>query len=80
MVIIFDSDSKVLGSSPSSPPTFYKEIVMSEKEKAKLKERIAFLETELKNSLHKKSFGSSIDIGKEMTKIQALKLKLIKSS
>lgn len=49
-----------------------------EKQKQKLKERIEQLETELKNSLHKKTAGPAISVPTYTTKINALKLELNK--
>lgn len=47
-----------------------------EKKKAKLAERIAALETELKTSLQKKAQGKAIDVPKYTTQIRELKKQL----
>lgn len=47
-----------------------------EKQKNKLMERIAMLEAELKNSLHKKTAGKAIDVPGYTSKILALKKEL----
>jgi hypothetical protein len=48
-----------------------------EKKKEKLKQRIADLEFELKNTLQKKSQGAAINIQDFHTKIMSLKKELI---
>ena len=48
-----------------------------EKKKAKLKERIAELEFEMKNALQKKTQGSAINIQEYHSKILALKKELV---
>lgn len=49
-----------------------------EKQKVKLQERIVQLETELKNSLHKKTSGPAISVPKYTSNINDLKLQLSK--
>lgn len=49
-----------------------------EKQKQKLQERILQLETELKNSLHKKSAGPAISVPKYTSNINDLKSQLNK--
>lgn len=47
-----------------------------EKQKTRIKERIEFLENELKNTLQKKTVGKAIDVGSYTTKIVNLKKEL----
>lgn len=47
-----------------------------EKKKVKLKERIEQLESELKNTLHKKSVGTAISVSDYTSKIMELKKQL----
>lgn len=47
-----------------------------EKQKAKLRDRIAQLESELQTSLHKKTAGPAIDVPGYTTKIRDLKAQL----
>lgn len=47
-----------------------------EKKKAKLQERIALLETELRTSLQKKAAGPAIDVPKYTAQIRELKSQL----